>query len=179
VLYEISEAEQGEVADIDVIEDAVFIQAPNRIFGVVFWFMILGPVGAWMFRVSDLLRRRAAFESSRDPALRSIVLPIVEGVHGVLLWVPVRLAAIGYGLSGSLDDALAGWKHHESEHAGPIHRRNDLLAATVGKAAMTGAIGQPGNSALAARHAMRLVTRTLFIWLTVIALMTIFGWGAV
>ena len=38
------------------------LRAGRRIdfFGVVFWFVVFGPVGAWLFRVSDLLRRRAA-----------------------------------------------------------------------------------------------------------------------
>ena len=46
----------GEVPDI---EHAVYAQSNNRIFGVVFWFALLGPVGAWMFRALDLMRRRA------------------------------------------------------------------------------------------------------------------------
>jgi len=177
ILFELSESEHREVSDVEVIEDAVFIQAPNQIFGVVFWFIALGPVGAWLFRVSDLLRRRAAFESMRDPALLTAPLPIIEAFHGILLWVPVRLSAIGYALSGSFDDALNAWREHEKAERMPIHRRNDTLAATVGKAAMAGAVGRPTNSSSAARHAMRLVTRTLFMWMIVIALMTIFGWA--
>ncbi|HHQ13923.1 MAG TPA: hypothetical protein ENK16_02750, partial [Chromatiales bacterium] len=41
-----------------LVERAVFVQANNRIFGVVFWFLVLGPAGAWMFRVLDLMRHR-------------------------------------------------------------------------------------------------------------------------
>ena len=44
------------------LEEAIFVQANNRVFGVLFWFMALGPAGAWLFRVSDLMRRRAVFE---------------------------------------------------------------------------------------------------------------------
>ncbi len=178
VLFELSEAEHRDESDIEVIEDAIFVQAPNRIFGVVFWFIALGPVGAWLFRVSDLLRRRAAFESVRDEKMRSTALPIIEMFHGAMLWLPIRLSAIGYALSGSFDDALEGWRQLDTREPMAIHKRNDLLAATVGKAAMTGAVQQPTNSASAAIHARRLVTRTLFIWMIVIALMTICG-GAV
>ncbi len=177
VLFELSEAEHRDGSEIEVIEDAIFVQAPNRIFGVVFWFVALGPVGAWLFRISDLLRRRAAFESARDAQLRATALPIIERFHGAMLWLPMRLSAIGYALSGSFDDALEGWRGLDSSEPMAIHKRNDTLAATVGKAAMTGTSKQPANSALAAIHAMRLVTRTLFIWMTMIALMTIFGWA--
>lgn len=178
LLFELSEAEHRAASEIEAIEDAVFVQAPNRIFGVIFWFMLLGPVGAWLFRVSDLLRRRAAFESIRDPELRERVMPFIERLHGAFLWVPVRLAALGYGLSGSFDEALNGWRELESRAGvAPIHQRNDRLAASVGRAAMTGSVGAPADPIAAARHALRLVTRTLFIWLIVIALMTIFGWA--
>ncbi|NNF67916.1 MAG: regulatory signaling modulator protein AmpE, partial [Gammaproteobacteria bacterium] len=34
------------------IEEAIFVQSNNRLFGVVLWFMLLGPAGAWLFRVS-------------------------------------------------------------------------------------------------------------------------------
>jgi membrane protein required for beta-lactamase induction len=59
----------------------------------------------------------------------------------------------------------------------PFHRSNDEVVACVGKAAMTGFLEETPNSSAAARNAMRLVTRTLFIWITVIAVMTLFGWA--
>jgi len=51
----------------EAVEEAIFVQANNRIFGVIFWFMLLGPAGAWLFRVSDLMRRRAAFGRASAP----------------------------------------------------------------------------------------------------------------
>jgi membrane protein required for beta-lactamase induction len=177
VSFELAESRRRGVNEVEIIEDAIFVQAPNRIFGVVFWFIVLGPVGAWLFRVSDLLRRRTAFEAARDEAIGERMLPPVERVHALLLWLPVRLAALGYALSGSFDDALNYWRSQAAVPGEALHRRNDLLAAGVGRAAMTGFLEQPANSSLAARNAMRLVTRTLFIWMIVIALMTIFGWA--
>lgn len=177
VLFELAEAKRRGLSQAEAVEEAVFIQAPNRIFGVVFWFVVLGPVGAWLFRISDLFRRRAAFESLREPALRDAALPAVERVHAVLLWVPVRLAALGYALGGSFDDALNKWRELGGAGDLPLHRRNDALVAGVGRAAMAGILDEPANSSQAARNAMRLVTRTLFIWMIVIALMTIFGWA--
>lgn len=177
VLTELSESQRPSPRSIEVAEDAVFVQATNRIFGVAFWFVVFGPVGAWLFRVSDLLRRRAAFESARDATTVESALPAVELVHGALSWLPARLAALGYALSGSFDDAIEGWRKHARAEGSPLNQGNDRLVATVGRAAMTGVLEQPANSSAAARNAMRLVMRTLFIWVTVIALMTIFGWA--
>lgn len=176
VLTEISEARLRGADETEVVERAIFIQAPNRIFGVVFWFVLLGPVGAWLFRASDLCRRRAAFEAAREPESAADILDAIRIVHAILLWIPVRLAVLGYALSGSFDDALERWRSYE-QSGRALHRRNDTLAAEVGRAAMSGFLDEPENSSLAARNAMRLVNRTLFIWLTVIALMTLFGWA--
>lgn len=153
----------------------VFIQATNRLFGVVFWFIVFGPVGAWAFRVSDLFRRRVVYEATRGGASPSYS-ELIEKIHGVLSFVPARLAAVGYALSGSYDHAVDCWRDYESEPGTPFFRDSDAIAAAVG----CGALGEArlqGDRAGAARGALRLVWRTLFIWLTVIALMTLFGWA--
>ena len=41
------------------VEAAVCVQANNRLFAVIFWFVLLGPLGAWAYRVTDLIRRPA------------------------------------------------------------------------------------------------------------------------
>jgi AmpE protein len=177
LLTELSESRHPSMRNVEFVEGAVFVQATNRIFGVVFWFVVLGPVGAWLFRVSDLLRRRAVFEAARSAPAVAAALRRVETVHGVLAFVPARLAALSYALSGSFDDAINGWRGYVRPQGAPIHHGNERLVAAVGKAAMTGFLEQPANSSAAARNSMRLVMRTLFMWVTVIALMTIFGWA--
>lgn len=177
VLKELCEAELSGANEIEAVEEAVFVQATNRIFGVVFWFIALGPVGAWLFRISDLLRRRVAYSSGRSMEGMGSILAAVENVHGVLVWVPARLAVVGYAFSGSFDDAWNRWRSYEPKSDLPFHRGNDEVVACVGKAAMTGFLEESPNSSAAARNAMRLVNRTVFIWVTVIGLMTIFGWA--
>ncbi|NND65179.1 MAG: hypothetical protein HKM24_04350, partial [Gammaproteobacteria bacterium] len=44
----------------------ILVQSKNQIFGVLFWFALLGPAGAFAYRASDLLRRRGAFKSDRN-----------------------------------------------------------------------------------------------------------------
>lgn len=177
VLFELAESEPDDSGDTELVEDAIFIQATNRIFGVVFWFVLLGPVGAWLYRISDMLHRRVVFESNRNPELEIRVRPVVESVYGVLKWIPARLAALGYALTGGFDAALDSWRGLGGGPEAPFHTANDKLVARVGRAAMTGTLDEPSNSAAAARNSMRLVTRTLFLWVTILAVMTIFGWA--
>jgi membrane protein required for beta-lactamase induction len=107
----------------DAVEEAIFVQANNRIFGVIFWFMVLGPAGAWLFRVSDLLRRRAAFQGARGDLHDSLGRALVA-LHGLLAWIPARLAAVSYALAGSLEDAVGNWPSVDraAERARPQRR---------------------------------------------------------
>jgi membrane protein required for beta-lactamase induction len=175
VLLEMAEAERPRTSDIEVVEDAIFVQSNNRIFGVIFWFVVLGPVGAWAFRVSDLLRRRAVFEHMRGGRASEETLVAIEAIYGLLKWIPARLAMLGYAMSGSFDDAMNAWRAELVGTGMPIDQRNDLLIARVGKAAMAGFLSEVANSSAAARNSMRIVRRTVFIWVSVIALMTLFG----
>jgi membrane protein required for beta-lactamase induction len=201
VLREMAEAKRPRASDIEVVEDAIFVQSNNRIFGVIFWFVVLGPVGAWIFRVSDLLRRRAVFEQMRDgqaseaslatsqeatfatsqeatfATSQEATLVAIEAIYGLLKWIPARLAMLGYALAGSFDGAMHAWSSKVVTPGLAIDQRNDVLIARVGRAAMTGLLSEPENSSAAARNSMRIVHRTVFIWVSVIAVLTLFGWA--
>lgn len=182
VLREMAEAKRPRTSDIDIVEDAIFVQSNNRIYGVIFWFVVLGPVGlgpvgAWIFRVSDLLRRRAVFEHMRDGRASETTLIAIEAIYGLLKWIPARLAMVSYALVGSFDDAFIAWRKELKTPGMAIDQRNDLLIARVGRAAMAGALNEPENSSAAARNSMRIVHRTVFVWVSVIAVMTLFGWA--
>ena len=55
------------------VEAAVCVQANNRLFSVIFWFILLGPLAAWTYRVTDLIRRREVFVAARaeEPSSRA------------------------------------------------------------------------------------------------------------
>lgn len=177
VLSELCEVEHSGAKDVVAVEEAIFVQATNRLFGVVFWFVVFGPVGAWLFRVSDLLRRRAMTIGVNDPERVTPALPAIEAVHGVLDWLPARLAVIGYALSGNFDEAYNCWRQYELKSDLPFHHGNDQVVACVGKAAMGGTAADISDPGVAAHRAMQLVFRTLFMFVTVIAVMTLFGWA--
>jgi membrane protein required for beta-lactamase induction len=160
------------------LEEAIFVQANNRIFGVVFWFMVLGPAGAWLFRVSDLLRRRAAFEAARSGVDVLSFGGALAILHGLLAWIPARLAAGTYALAGSFEDAVGNWRTAVDRAAENVLDRNDDLLARVGRASLQPSLaGLPPESldAATARGAWRIVSRSTWIWLAVIALLVLAG----
>jgi membrane protein required for beta-lactamase induction len=161
----------------EAVEEAIFVQANNRIFGVIFWFMVLGPAGAWLFRTSDLLRRRAAFQGGRGGQGDSLRRALVA-LHGLLAWLPARLTAVSYALAGSFEDAVGNWRvavDRATENA--LDRSEDLLAR-VGKASLQPSVADlPPESldAATARGAWRIVSRATWIWLVAIALLVLVG----
>ena len=164
----------------EAIEDAIFIQANNRIFGVVFWFMVLGAAGAWAYRVSDMLRRRAAFEAARQgvPRMRGDLGSALTLVHGVLAWMPARLCALSYALAGGFEDAVGNWRVAVDRAAtGLLDRAEDLLAR-VGRGSLQPSLAATAADRLdleTARGAWRIVSRALWIWIAAIALLVLAG----
>jgi len=164
----------------EAVEEAIFVQANNRIFGVVFWFVVLGPAGAWLFRVSDLMRRRAAFEAARRGAAveRGSFDWALAFIHGLLAWLPARLAAGAYALAGSFEDALGNWRATvDSVGTGILDRSEDLLAR-VGKGSLQSGLASVApaeQDKAAAAGAWRIVARAVWTWLAIIAVMVLAG----
>lgn len=170
-----------------LVEEAVCVQANNRLFAVIFWFVLLGPVGAWAYRVSDLIRRRAVFNATRGDVDNNgvatesddAVLRAAGNLHGWLAWLPARLTAVGYGLAGSFDGAKGAWRSPSDSNWTSHSEQSEQLLARVGTAAL-GLHRREGESDTerAVRGAMSangMVFRLLFIWAAVIAAMTLYG----
>jgi membrane protein required for beta-lactamase induction len=165
----------------EAVEEAIFVQANNRIFGVIFWFMLLGPAGAWLFRVSDLMRRRAAFEAARRGGVAAPGRDAPALVHGLLAWIPARLAAFSYALAGGFEDAIGNWRIAvDRASRGLLDRTEDLLAR-VGKGSLQPSLAGAAPEVLdaaTARGAWRIVARSAWIWVAVIALLVLAGEAA-
>jgi AmpE protein len=171
---------------IRCVEEAVCIQANNRLFAVIFWFVLLGPLGplgAWSYRVTDLVRRRAVFQAGRDDHDSNTIEPLrhaAETLHGWLAWIPARLTAVGYAIAGHFDAALAAWRVGDEEPAGTTSGNSERLLARVGVAALALEAGDDedltARGVRGATAAKRLVFRLLLIWAVIISAMTLYGW---
>lgn len=178
---------EGDVPDepgarTAAVEAAVCVQANNRLFAVVFWFVLLGPLAAWAYRVTDLIRRRAVFNATRaaaDDADAERVRDAAEALHGWIAWVPARLTAVGYAMAGHFEDALAALRAPTEERDATTSEQSENLLARVGTAALA-LQDRPDETpsqravrgATAANH---LVFRLLLIWAVIIAAMTLYG----
>ena len=162
------------------VEKAVYAQANNRIFGVVFWFVMLGPTGAWLFRVLDLMQRRAVCHArdngaADDAAQWPQVVQAILLLHRLFAWIPARLLAVGYMFAGSYDGAMTAWKNFHAMRSGAFPGPTDQLLGAVGCGAAPDHDENGDGVLVRARIARDLVSRTLWmIWCPVLALLTLY-----
>ena len=158
-------------AQARAVTHAVLTQANVRIFGVLFWFALLGPFGAVLYRaVAELCRHLAQTHDDYAWAARRLA--------EILDWLPARLTAFGYALSGDFEAAVLRWRNLSADDAHWGLPADDVLIATG-----TGALDLDEDSRdnltwdQVLQSAMSLVWRTLVMWVFVIALLTLAGWA--
>jgi membrane protein required for beta-lactamase induction len=149
---------------------SVFIRSHEQLFGVVFWFIVLGMAGGLLFAMSLRLRRRVG-EANTAYAEAS------RRLYGILSWPSSRAEALGFALAGNLVDTVDGWHKVEdgsSEATEPVLCAAGLCSLSLGKSMA----GEADNTAIATQveEVQALINRTLLVWLTILGIMTIGGW---
>lgn len=164
---------------------AVLYQGHDNLFATVFWFCLLGPAGAILYRTAAQVALHPGEAMTNRPELQRTACFTV----GVLGWIPARLIALGYAMTGSFEEALG--RLRSGIHLGddPLDANRRLLVETGAVAlrqegsndtdAHAGeAVGErrstdPADVVAAARG---LAVRTAVLWLAVLALLTLGGW---
>lgn len=159
--------------------EGVLLQSTERLFSVIFWFALLGPLGAVLYRLTWHLGRNAETEADalEEAAFR---------LQAILDWIPARLAALGYALAGSFEDAVHEWRNvDQTSMPDDFASKTQAVQRQAGMGAIqaeryeAGGGGEYGDVRLdtpAVKAARGLVLRTLVIWAIGIALLTLAGW---
>ena len=174
----------GDAAKLDgpTLVEAVFRNALRRWFGVLFWFCVLGPFGALLYRASVLAAECDDSQLAQETASGA------KAWLAILEWPVSQLATLALALVGNFDSVMGAWRE---EGAFGLHGG---LLGTAARASVRSEIadevadytesGVSASTALAEvfgelpelRDAMSLVWRSLLVWLAVIALFVIAGW---
>src|SRR5690606_10412243 len=104
---------------------AFLARAHEDLFGVLFWFVVLGMTGALLFCLARHLRAR--FAGIHGGHARAI-----ERLYLVLSWPSARLLALGMALAGSLVGAMNAWRAAER----PVLEASEELIGSVGIGAL-------------------------------------------
>ncbi len=152
------------------IAEAVLERAGDYLFCVIFWFAVLGPLGAALYRVADTLAVRAKID-----APDSAYADYTQSLKQVLAWIPLHLLALTYAVAGSFDEAMSDIRKAWRETGTHFWDRGNLVLAYAGRRAVR-AVARDGTDEVDLMHAaVDLILRGFIIWMTVIGLITLMG----
>lgn len=171
----------GDAAALDgpALVEAVFHNALLRWFGVLFWFLLLGPVGALLYRLAAL-----AGEGDFSDALPGETRTGARALHAILNWPVAQLMTLAMALVGNFDTVFTAWREARGDrwqsdvaflgHAARASVKCEL-AEEAEEYAQEGMV-QAMRELPELRDAMSLVWRILLLWLAVLAVFVIGGW---
>jgi AmpE protein len=158
--------------------ESAFASALSRWFGVLFWFVLLGPAGALGYRMIQLIARSAAFADTLDASQHALV----ERTLRILDWAPAHLMALTLALVSDFDAVLRTWRDWHVARGrwltldlgflGAI-ARSGVDADVVAGDGYAADVNDPLNELEDARRVLR---RILVAWLAVLALLVLAGW---
>lgn len=178
--------------DEESLVTAVFSGARRRWFGVLLWFLFLGPCGALLYRLSERGARAGAAEHlpPRHATAYQRLLILLD-------WPVAHLMTLALGIAGNFDAVYRAWRtwHHARKgHTFDFSvgfldaaaqtsvrqvQRDDFSERQLDTEAGIEATDHPSDaaSALGAMHiAMALVWRILIAWIVVVALFVLAGY---
>ena len=165
----------------------LLIRLNERVLALLFWFVVLGPVGAILYRSVIQLHGTAlaAEPTEGDDFQGHGYRDALRRLKGILDWLPVRLTALCYAMSGSFTDAMQLWRDDPRRRDDDWVMANDRLLLDVGIGALQiqQDYAEDSHDDLSAEVACEQVLavralskRTLLLWVTMLALMTLGGW---
>jgi len=147
-----------------VVSNTIFQESMHRVFSVLFWYMLLGVFGAFLYFMVQMVSQRAR---SSDPELVGLTDSSTL-VLGILDWVPVRLTGLGYALVGAFGKVFGGWMKNIVTGTGTA----DRLAAEFGLAAINADFASDEKANIEEnKSALEIVFRAQIVWIVVIAVL--------
>jgi membrane protein required for beta-lactamase induction len=153
-------------------KEEILLQANTRMLGVFFWFTVLGPVGAVLFRITCLLKENQQNESD-DFADAS------RELYRIMNWLPARICVLSYAIAGNFVDTMSYWDGlsdlwlRDSEEFIVIsgigtlryeHRRDK------------GEYEDNEPDVTGIQHSISLVKRAIIVWVVLLGVLTVTGW---
>jgi AmpE protein len=155
--------------------EAVFQQALRRWFGVIFWFAVLGVVGALLYRMVDWL-------DSEEPGVSPEQRGRFVRLQQIMDWPAAQLMTLSLAIATDFDSVFKAWKrYHDEQGHGLFDGDNGFLLASARSVVLTGHAARDGYAdqlhgpMISLQQAMDLVWRMLGVWLTVLALLLLVG----
>lgn len=171
----------AQVARVSI--ETTLKRAHHGLFGPLFWFVLLGPAGALLYRLSHL--QMLEWESNHAHAYHQFSHQVFDWLD----WLPVRITASCFAIVGDFEDAVYCWRTQAEQW--PDKALGIILASGAG--ALGVKLGEPlpfrgvlvfrpelglGDEADAdyLRSATGLVWRVLVLMVSMVLLLTFAHW---
>ncbi len=176
--------------EVRAVADTLLLEANERWVAPLLWFVLLGPMGAVLYRLTVQVEQQSGEGELKETA---------RLLRAALDWLPARLLAGLYILSGSFEEGLQAWRkpapvEAETPQEGAPSRALELeesnrdLLLRVGRGALrsqdfdlTARVDEAGGIRVdvgLVRSARGLVLRSLIAIVAVIAILTLGDWIA-
>jgi len=150
--------------------ETLLLQSYQRIFAVLFWYCLFGPVGLVLYvsvnQLSHVIPKTvSAAEGEEEIQSSDSLHAFLLKAQGVLDWAPVRLLGLSFALVGSFGAVFKLWMQKL------FHGITDPQALVVewGRAALKAESSEDSQT----EATVDLVDRSLLVWLVVVFLVTI------
>lgn len=176
----------AEIARL-AIEQGV-VSSHRHVFAPLLWFMVLGPAGALLYRLSAEMAQRWQLTTWSGTETDRFADLAVQAFHWID-WIPARLTAVTFAIVGDFEDAVYCWRTQASQWGDVAS--GILLASGAG--ALGVKLGMPIPDVLGIevrpelglgeyadvehlQSAIGLVWRALILCLLLLALLTVASW---
>jgi adenosylcobinamide-phosphate synthase len=183
-LSEMTEKPVGDTREAEIAHgtvEAVLKQANSAVVAPIFWFIVLGPVGAALQRMAVAVDHLWGHRIERYAEFGWAAARLSDFLN----WLPARITALSYAIMGSFEDALDCWRKKSATWADM--NSGPLLASGFGALHMDvcgegvesdryGRITFTSQALADSSHVRRviaLVWRVMLFWLFVGALMSV------
>jgi len=151
--------------------NAILVNTNERVTAVIFWFLLLGPMGALLYRCSEQVK-----SFSNDAELH-ILHESAQRLCFILAWLPARLTAFSFALGGSMSDAIHNWRHYQCNWEQHYCDSNRGILVCSGLGALQIDPSSCFNSLENVQLALALANRALIIWISFLAILTLAGFA--
>jgi AmpE protein len=165
--------------EAEALVEAAFDASLRRVFGTIFWFALLGPVGALLYRLTQLV----AFTPEHAHELPAVQHALAEKLARALDWAPAHLIVFALALAADFDAVVKTWRDYHAAHSKgyfclDLGFLNAVARASVDAdvAAGDGHVADLHSPLVALDDAMTLIRRVLIVWIAVLAVIVIAGW---
>jgi AmpE protein len=158
--------------------EAVFTAGLRRVFGVIFWFAVLGPVGALLYRLTE----RLAHAPEQAQASLEAQRPLADKLARLLDWLPAHLIALSLAIASDFDAVLKTWRGYHAEHSNGYWCLDSGFLGAIARASVDADVDAGDGHAVDKADplvelddAMTLVRRVLVVWIALLAVIVIAG----